>query len=513
LKDYTPATDFFEVDDIWGNDLGVIKGSEDGNIYYARYMNVGDVTKLKVERFDSEFTNRTLVGEKNVVWSECMRVEEIETSSNIVAVTVICPDETFMFNTLNKEIISINSGSDISELDKEGDLYILEHHEFITKYSRKDGSMKWRFTEGFDNWAFTDVLMIDDNDRIYTIGELENAVNDEWFYITRYIQPQETNYIITKSTGDEQIVVVSSYTEPLVSLVTDLSSRPVSGIDIDFVISTYPEGSRGYELTKTRDKTEEGGRASTQLKLGDIPREYGVTAVCNECIPSSVTFTCCGKLPNDDFKQYDNNWKLEHYDNICSTEPPGTGRYRPVYSCDDPIFKQVEYQNKKYPFTIWGKGCALTALATLVNYYGKYTMEPNSPYEFELTNPSKLNLYLKNNTGYSTEKDTIGDVIFDRVKDYTGYYLDYIGGMDVCEDNINCKKIITIDNLIGLINRDLYKGRPIIIKVSGHFMVIIGKCGSKYIVSDPQGKFELYDPLGPKKLIGIRRFKLGGEEE
>ncbi|MFA6435501.1 MAG: hypothetical protein WCW52_12495, partial [Elusimicrobiales bacterium] len=50
--------------------------------------------------------------------------------------------------------------------------------------------------------------------------------------------------------------------------------------------------------------------------------------------------TCCGKLKNDDFKQNDDKWKMEHYDNICSTEAAGTGRYRPVcgFYSNRPLF-------------------------------------------------------------------------------------------------------------------------------------------------------------------------------
>ena len=85
---------------------------------------------------------------------------------------------------------------------------------------------------------------------------------------------------------------------------------PAQNIPVNFTISTYPAGATGQELTIISTRTNPNGQAITRLRLGNIPAEYGVTATCSDCVPefSSVTFTCCGKLHTDEFRQGDNRW-------------------------------------------------------------------------------------------------------------------------------------------------------------------------------------------------------------
>jgi len=146
---------------------------------------------------------------------------------------------------------------------------------------------------------------------------------------------------------------------------------------------------------------------------------YYLTAKCWDCVSeqNSVRFVCCGKLKTDEFKQNDERWKKSDYDNICSTEPVESGRYRPVYSCDNPIFNKPEYKDKKYKFTIWGKGCALTALATLINYYKNTYNLPISS-----TNPKELNVFLSSHT-YNDELcyNKMGKINFSCIEVYTKF--------------------------------------------------------------------------------------------
>jgi hypothetical protein len=267
---------------------------------------------------------------------------------------------------------------------------------------------------------------------------------------------------------------------------------PVHNIPVNFTISTYPAGAEGFSLSKSSETTNIQGIADVQLKLGNIPAEYGVTATCPDCVPeqNSVTFSCCGKLHTDEFRQFDERWKSEHYDNICSTEPPGTGRYRPVYSCDDAIFNKPEYRNKKYQFTIWGKGCALSALATLINYYKeKYNLQISSTTPKDLNNWLSENYVIENHKKIACYSDK-GDVEFSCVSKYSN-------------GKIKKSKIIDIDilsiprdKLLKIIDDEIIKQKPVIIKISNfkHYVLVIGKCKDKYLTSDPAGKIILYDP-------------------
>jgi len=362
-----------------------------------------------------------------------------------------------------------------------------------------DGEIRWSVEENDASniWA----IFIDTGSRIYTVGSLIQAPDDKPYYIARYVAEEPKRYSITADTFTPKIAYVNEYTEPLISTVTIYgTTNPVKEIPVNFTISTYPAGATGQELTIISTRTNQNGQAMTQLKLGNIPAEYGVTAFCPSCIPefSSVTFTCCGKLKTDDFKQFDERWKSEYYDNICSTEPAGTGRYRPVYSCDDPIFDKPEYRDKKYQFTIWGKGCALSALATLINYYkDKYNLPISS------TTPKDLNNWLSEN--YSPKKeacfDKNGNLNFYCINSYTNGKVEFLGFMDIIDYNR--------EQLINQTNNDINAGLPVILKISNpiHYILVIGKCGVGFIVSDPEGKISIYDPRGNRSIIGIRRFK------
>jgi len=301
-----------------------------------------------------------------------------------------------------------------------------------------------------------------------------------------------------------KIVIVNTYSPSLVSHVADSEGDAATEVGLVFSISRYPLGATGQELTKTSEKTDADGLAKVLLKLGDIPAEYGVTATCSSCeaSASSVTFTCCGKLQNDDFKQFDLLWGTTDYDSICSTVPADSSNFRPVYSCDAAIFTDPQYQ--KYKFSIRAKGCGLSALATVNNYYRNTYSLPIAS-----TTPRALNTYLQDNNGYSTGEDDKGAVRFNKVKSFSGSHIDYLGATSVCTSEEDCAAIVTRDDLIKAINKDLAVNNPVIIRVPGHFMLVVGKCGAKYIVSDPGSIHTvLYDPNGDRKLIGIRQFKL-----
>ena len=344
------------------------------------------------------------------------------------------------------------------------------------------------------NMGTTYYFAIKTKDEAENISDLSNAVAVKTLGL----------YGIVSKSPETQIVTVGSTTAPMTSLVNVFNTtNPVSGIRVDFSISTYPIGSIGHELSKSSETTK-AGLADVQLRLGDIPAEYGVMATCPDCIPSAstVTFKCCGKLKNDDFKQFDSRWKSEHYDNLCSTSPAYI-KNRPVYSCDDPIFNNKQYT--EYKFSIRAKGCGLTAFATVINYYKEAYSLPISS-----TTPFALNTYLKDNSGYGTGKYR-GAVLFSEVlniSDSPDSYVDFLGKINICT-NRKCKPKVTRNDLIKTINKDLSNNNPVIIRVYGHFMLVIGKCGAKYIVSDPgSGHTGLYDPNGNRKLIGIRQFRL-----
>ena len=308
-------------------------------------------------------------------------------------------------------------------------------------------------------------------------------------------------YKISISSFGWQIVAISTWSAPMGSLVTIMGTTlPVTGLGLDFSISTFPAGATGQELSKSSETTS-AGLADVLLKLGNIPAEYGVTATCRDCeaSASTVTFTCCGKLPNDDFKQGDLKWNTTYYDNICSTTPAYSG-YRPVVSCDDSIFKT----KTKYHFTIQSKGCGLSSLATVINYFVS-----SANLSISSTTPFALNSWLSKNKGYDMVKGGEGSVVFAKIRTYSQGNIEFAGRKDICSDLTACDPVITTEDLTGDIDTELKNERPVIVRVPGHFMVITGRCQDKYIVSDPGSTHTgLYNPKGDRPLVGIRLFSL-----
>jgi hypothetical protein len=226
--------------------------------------------------------------------------------------------------------------------------------------------------------------------------------------------------------------------------------------------------------------------ADVMLKLGNIPAEYGVTATCNSCEPSanSVTFTCCGKLTNTDFKQYDVAWDTHPYDDRChligSTIP---------FNCNP----QSPPANS-IPFTIRQRGCAMSAMADVLNYYhDRYALN------YATTTPRALNQYLRDNAGFDN-----GNVNFYQVEDYT------TSERTVCYSGKTNLPRTTLTALRNRIDANLAQGNPVILRVPSatnpsHFVVAIGKCAGDYLIADPG---QNRATISPSQIQGIRTFSL-----
>lgn len=283
------------------------------------------------------------------------------------------------------------------------------------------------------------------------------------------------DFNISISSGDAQIGNVNEpLPVPLEILIENSAGTPIPWNGIDFAISTFPAGAAGHTLSKSSDVTIAGGLADTVLTLGNIPADYGVTATCPDCVPeaSTVTFKCCGKLKNDDFKQFDVRWSTYAY---------GAG----VSS------------------TIGGAGCALSALATLSNYY-RATVSTAIP----ATDPARLNTYLEETGGY--QNGTV--VVWSGINQFSGTRINYIrdGSGDVNVLN-------TQTELLSRADTDILRRKPVVFRIrhrwpdghiSSHFIVAVGKCGDEYLISDPGDNTRIrFNPNDPDFLfVGIRRF-------
>ncbi|MGC8729310.1 MAG: C39 family peptidase, partial [Elusimicrobiales bacterium] len=293
-------------------------------------------------------------------------------------------------------------------------------------------------------------------------------------YMDRYIEEPGSVYKIYKDTTTEmQIIETGGWSQPYKVYVKDGSNNPVSGIRINYEADMPAISEKFVEFTDNL------GVSSNRIKIGDKPLDYYLTARCMDCVSeqNSVRFSCCGKLKNDHFSQSGQSWSPICYaNNNCQINPNAT---------------------------IGWRGCALTALATLINYYSD-NVYPTIP----RTDPGSLNNYLRGlpiPQGYNERND----VNFDSIEQYSDGAMRYINN-----ESDNIRGNITQQVLLKRANSELLAGRPVIFRIFRgdnryHFVVVIGKCGNNYIIADPAGGIErLYNPNETGYVLsGIRIFR------
>jgi hypothetical protein len=173
----------------------------------------------------------------------------------------------------------------------------------------------------------------------------------------------------------------------------------------------------------------------------------------------------CAPLETDNFKQCNVTWKDEVYDNIP-------------------------------PETICTKGCALTSLSMLNNYYYRASQQVS----ITSTTPNELNRFL---IDHGTAGYTIGgSVLFSGIELLNGE-IEYIGRFDLGNPWID-------KDLLNFMDEDLKAKRPVICHVKPkHFVLVTGKCGSDYVINDPASQTRNIISAAnlSSELIGLRRFR------
>lgn len=381
-------------------------------------------------------------------------------------------------------------------VDDAEDLYVkglsgVDGATWLQKLNGLDGNSVWMAP--IRNAPVFTLLYIDGKSRIYVVSESSGG-NDDGHFLSRYVlgEDSESKYSLSMvGAAVPQIVNVGAWSAPQVSLVSS-AIEPVSGAKVDFSVSTWPAGAEGQELSKSSETTK-NGLADVLLKLGNIPAEYGVAVTCPSCEAgaSSHTFTCCGKLPNDDFKQYDVRWATHPYNTQTAT----------------------------YHKTLRRAGCAVSSLATLINYYS--IAFPGLG--VSTTTPKQLNDVLEGQTN-PKGFDSNHDIKFDMVESSS-----VSNGKITYSQRTDYEyplSPVSVKKMRKVIDAEINKGSPVIIVVRRsdsseteewtHFMLVVGKCGSKYIVSDPASfsetsidpteKIKLPDGTFVGPVISVRKF-------
>ena len=81
---------------------------------------------------------------------------------------------------------------------------------------------------------------------------------------------------------------------PFVAVVTDGSNNPVSGVTVDFAITSAPAGATGQTLSAPSAVTDTDGKAQAFLTLGNQAGSYQVQAGSGSLTNSPLTFTAIG---------------------------------------------------------------------------------------------------------------------------------------------------------------------------------------------------------------------------
>lgn len=288
-------------------------------------------------------------------------------------------------------------------------------------------------------------------DAFFCVGSTSPSVGDVRF--------SNCTEILKEISGDGQSGVMETILpEPLVVKVTDEAGNPKEGVTINWGITKVPDGAQGAVLGSPESATNQDGLAGAFLTLGDTEGDYQVTAICPGCTISSshVVFTAKAKCAI-----------AENAISPRSQCAPGVGD------------QQYDSINK----TICRKGCALTALTMLLNFYGVET------------DVLKLNDWLKANDGFTEDPDA-GNLVWRPTLAFPG---SPFSEFELTDD---------ISNL-NMLNEELRQGFPVIVKIPGsgdtHFVVAFCRSGSTYKVWDPNGG--AVQKISKDQIIGLRIFR------
>lgn len=284
------------------------------------------------------------------------------------------------------------------------------------------------------------------------------------------------------SSGNDQVVNVNSPTEPLVVEARDAAGTPQGNVAVDFSILSAPTGAAGQQLVSADIQTNSSGRAKTGFIVGNIPLEYEVKADCPSCgaTSNSVVFQICGQLPATLLHQNGETWS----DDVLDNHSKG--------------------------WTVGVRGCALTAYTMLLNVF-------KSRYQFSypVSTPGTLNSFLTDPDTYGFVPDANLD--FDLASErFTHDQVWFVGRFDV--NTSPAQYAASARSVMRRVDSSLAAGNPALVQVestslAGHFLTVIGRCGSSYLVKDPYAGLDyqsisIDDPNSPM-ILGARIFTRG----
>lgn len=275
--------------------------------------------------------------------------------------------------------------------------------------------------------------------------------------------------------------------------VRDTSLSPQENVPVTFTNPEAPEHSIGHGLVDPQSQSDINGRAKTGFRIGNLPLEYLVKAECPSCVTTanSISFPICGTMPAR-FGTKMERLFLQNVDDHAGFAGEHNWTDEFLDSSIDPQDKIVE------------RGCALTAYVMMLNL-----MKARHSFSYAESTPYTLNEALK----VSRPRAFDASAKLDMAK----AALAFTGGQVEMLD-----PIWTFDvgrtALFNKVEENLALGNPALLHlqsqgVYGHFITVIGRCGTNYRVLDPHtgtGYKELNRNDLSKVVMGARIFKKRG---
>lgn len=304
-------------------------------------------------------------------------------------------------------------------------------------------------------------------------------------FLSRYAAGGAFNRIRAITPSDRFEPVGVPMLDKLVYTVLDNLDAPQSDVEVSYSIAQTnpPAGRSSAVFYSSETKTDSDGLARAGLKLGFLPVEYTVSANCPSCLPTLQTaeIQVCGKIETRMFR------------NNVDSPLPGELPWAAT---------QLDHH---YMFLLTAgisgnirmKGCALTATTMLLNIFKhRYNLS------YVDSTPRTLNdfwsVFDSAQYGFSAgvpntlvgavqtwKREIDGGLYFpNAIPRFTNREVRYLEGPVVGPDNL------TVDEAMALVNAHLDVGDPALLHIesstdAGHFMTIVGRCGRKYFVLDP----------------------------
>ena len=345
--------------------------------------------------------------------------------------------------------------------------------------------------------------ILTDEDFYYSAEKVEDvpvlgAAGTKEIITINNLEPDTQYYFAIKAIDDA--CNISDISNCVSGRTTGWDSEPPSAIT-DLSVLDCSTGSVTLSWSASGDDGNEGDILGGKYIIvydKNYPFSTNQIVISTDTKPGNKeTFTVGGLEPGEQYyfalKTVDDAGNESKLSNVVSAR---TLLDVPYFNQHDVPWGGDLYDKTTFYFT--RKGCAVTSLAMVINYYAKLLNKPQI-----MTDPGKLNRWLTENDGYEIWRDATdgklkANVIWKMIYKFTD-------------------KLVAFDSLIEgrndkLLNEDLINKMPVILAVNDnkHFVVCTGSTPLRgYTINDPDSRALTELRFYAGNYSGLRRFKPG----